>query len=130
MSGNEWIECYAPLIGRIFVGGFFLWNGIQTALNLPAAAALFASHGLPAGASLAALSVAVEALFGIAIIVGFWTRSAALFLALYLLVRASMLTNFSSDSDLTLFVLNLGLVGGLLYISAFGATNWAVRPHR
>lgn len=130
MTQNEWIECYAPLIGRIFVGGFFLWNGIQTALNLPAAAMLFASHGLPAAALLAAAAVAIEALLGIAIIVGFWTRTAALVLALYLIVRSALLTDFTSDPDLTLFVLNLGLVGGLLYISAFGATNWALRPHR
>jgi putative oxidoreductase len=120
-----WIDCYAPLVGRIFLGGLFLWNGIQAALNLPAAAQIFTAHGIPGGMYWAAAAIAVEALGGIAVVVGVWTRASALMLALYLILQSVFLTNFSNDAELNLFVINLGLVGGLLYVSAYGAGRWS-----
>jgi len=127
---NVWIDCYAPLVGRIFMGGFFLWNGIQAALNLPAAAEIFATHGIANGAYWAALSIAIEVIAGIAVIVGLWIRPAALLLAMYLLLQSATLTNFGNDAELNLFVLNLGLVGGLLYIAANGAGSWTLKRSR
>lgn len=124
---NVWIECYAPLIGRIFMGGFFLWNGIQAALNLPAAANLFASHGVEHGIYWAALVVTVEVIGGIGLIVGLGSRPAALMLAAYLILRSVFLTNFSSDIELNIFVLNLGLVGGLLYMAALDPGSWTLK---
>lgn len=121
---NVWIDCYAPLIGRVFMGGFFLWNGIQAALNLPAAAAMFAAHGLPYGSLLAMAVVVVEVVGGIAIIIGVYTRYAALMLTLYLVLQAGFLTNFNDDGDLNRFVLNLGIIGGLLYISTDKNRPW------
>lgn len=115
---NVWIECYAPLIGRILMGGLFLWNGIQTALNLNAAAELFAAHGVANGVYWAAAAALVEALCGIALVVDYRARPAALVLALYLLLASAFLTNFSSGPELNLFVINLGLIGGLLYMAA------------
>ena len=127
---NVWIDCYAPLVGRIFMGGFFLWNGIQAALNLPAATAIFATHGVSSGVYWAMLSIAIEVIAGIAVIVGLWIRPAALLLAMYLLVQSALLTNFGNDAELNLFVLNLGLVGGLLYIAANGAGSWTLKRNR
>ena len=116
---NVWIDCYAPLIGRIFVGGFFLWNGLQAALNFSNAATLFAVHDISNGAYWAALVIAIEILGGIALVMGQWTRWAALCLAVYLLVQSAFLTNFGSDVELNIFVLNLALVGGLLYMASY-----------
>jgi len=123
---NVWIDCYAPLIGRIFLGGFFLWNGLQAALNLPAAAEIFAVHGIAGGSYWAAAAVAVEVIFGIAVVTGVWVRQSALTLALYLLLRSAFLTDFGSDLELNLFLLNFGLIGGLLYVSAYGAGSWTM----
>jgi len=116
---NVWVDCYAPLIGRIFVGGFFLWNGIQAALNFPATMGIFAAHGVAGGLYWAVVVITIEALGGIALVMGLWTRPAALALAVYLLVQSAFLTNFGSDTELNVFVLNLALVGGLLYMSSY-----------
>jgi putative oxidoreductase len=118
---NVWIECYAPLVGRIFLGGLFLWNGIQAALNLEAAANIFTTHGIENGLYWATVAVAIEVLCGIAIVVGLWTRSTSLLLALYLILQSVFVTNFNNDAELNLFIINLGLVGGLLYVAAFGS---------
>jgi putative oxidoreductase len=117
---NVWIDCYAPLVGRIFLGGFFLWNGIQAALNLPAAVGIFADHGVAYPLVWVVAMVAVEVLCGIAVVAGFLTRPAALVLALYLIVQSAFVTNFNSDAELNLLSVNLGLVGGLLYVAAYG----------
>jgi putative oxidoreductase len=116
---NVWIDCYAPLIGRIFVGGFFLWNGIQAALNLSAAADIFTTHGIQHGLYWAIVVIAIEVLGGIALVTNLWTRPTSLLLALYLLIQSSLLTNFGNDTELNMFVLNLALVGGLLYMSSY-----------
>lgn len=120
---NVWIDCYAPLVGRIFLGGFFVWNGIQAALNLPAAANTFASHGLSYGMYWALAAVVIEVLCGLAVVAGYFTRSGALILALYLIIQSAFVTNFGNDAEINLFVINLGLVGGLLYVAAFGTKN-------
>lgn len=125
---DVWTKCYAPLIGRIFMGGFFLWAGITAALNLPAAADIFTAHGIAHGIYWAALAIGVEVLGGIAIVVGLFTAPAALILALYLIVRSFTLTNFGNDTELSVFLYDLGLIGGLLYISAYGAGAWAAAP--
>jgi putative oxidoreductase len=124
---NVWVDCYAPLIGRIFVGGFFLWNGIQAALNFPATMDIFAAHGVPGGLYWAVVVITIEALGGIALVMGLWMRPVALALAVYLLAQSAFLTNFGSDAELNIFVLNLALAGGLIYMSS-GAPVRKNRP--
>lgn len=118
---NVWIDCYAPLVGRIFLGGLFLWNGIQAALNVPATAQIFTGHGLSHGLYWALAAIIIEVLCGIGVVAGLWTRQSALLLAFYLLLQSAVATNFGNDAELNLFVINLGLVGGLLYVAAYGA---------
>ena len=121
MKRDIWIDCYAPLVGRIFVGGCFLLNGIQAALNFTATADSFSSHGFAAAPYWAAGAIGVQVVLGLVVVVGLWTRISALLLALYLLLRMAFLTDFTSDLELNILLLNIGLVGGLLYISAYGA---------
>ncbi len=122
-------DIFAPLIGRILVGGFFIWNGIETALNFPAAVGSIITTGAPMPVALAVASIAIEVLCGIALVVGFKTSPAALLLALYVIVVAFFYTGFSSGSAQTLFLQDMAIVGGLLYISAYGSGSWASDWH-
>jgi len=121
---NVWLECYAPLIGRIFVGGYFVWHGMLAAINFPAAVQFFTDHGIQHPLFWVPVVIIVELVGGAATVTGLYTRPAALLLALFLLVRSSLLTDFTNDVELNIFLLNLGLVGGLLYIAALDR-NWA-----
>jgi uncharacterized membrane protein YphA (DoxX/SURF4 family) len=100
-------QLYAPVVGRILVGGYFLWSAIGVALD---------SSNLTA---LSGLFVLIEALGGIALVAGYKTKTAALALVLF-----TLLVTFIEGH----FVLaNIAIIGGLLYISAYGYNVWPRR---
>jgi uncharacterized membrane protein YphA (DoxX/SURF4 family) len=110
---------YAPLVGRIFVGGFFLWSGIQEVLNLPFAVSMLALAGAPQPTLLAVSAAAVMIGGGIALVVDFKTRIFALLLIAYLLVSSLSLFTDLTPSHLQLFLQSLAIIGGLLYMASF-----------
>jgi putative oxidoreductase len=122
-------DIFAPLIGRILVGGFFIWNGILATLNLSSTVSSMIAVGAPMPTALAIAAIAVEVLCGIALVVGFKTSPAALILALYVVVVAFFYTGFGTSSAQALFLQDMAIVGGLLYISAYGAGSWASDWH-
>jgi len=104
---NRLTDLFAPVVGRILVGGYFLWSAVGVALD---------STGITV---LSAIFVLIEALGGIALIVGFKTRVVALILALFTLIVMFMDAHF--------MFANIAIIGGLLYISAYGS---GFRPRR
>ena len=123
---NHWSETYAPLIGRIFIGGFFLWNGIQEVLSLDATVKIFIhAPAYLSPSSWAVLAIAIEVLGGMALIVGIQTRLAAALLAIYVLVTSVVLIGVSSSVHTQLFLQDMAIIGGLLYVSAFGSGRWS-----
>ncbi len=123
---DRWTKLYSPLIGRIFLGGFFLWNGIEEILNFSGTQNIFlAINNLPYPTIFAILATAIEVLGGIMLIVGLKTRISATVLILYILVTSTLF--FSSSTSLTtqLFLENMAVVGGLLYVTAYGAGSWS-----
>jgi len=118
-------DVYAPIIGRILMGGFFLWEGIEKALNFDATAQLIASTGLPEPLSLAAVVIIIEVLGGIALVVGFKSSSTALVLAIFTIATSLLSVSFNSETGISLFLQSMAIVGGLFYISAFGSGSWS-----
>lgn len=122
---DRWVKSYAPLFGRILVGGFFLWNGIQQALNLPAATEIFIALGLPNPVLFATLATAVEVGGGIGLILGFRTRMCAALLAFYVMLASGSFFNTNTAAGMQLFLQNMAILGGLLYITAYGSGKWS-----
>ncbi|HEY5383251.1 MAG TPA: DoxX family protein [Candidatus Paceibacterota bacterium] len=118
-------DIFAPLIGRILVGGFFIWNGIEATLNFAGTAETITNLGAPIPLTLAIIAIAIEVLGGMALVVGFKASPVALVLALYVIVVAFFYTGFGTSSAQALFLQDMAIVGGLLYISAYGAGSWA-----
>jgi putative oxidoreductase len=58
-------------------------------------------------------------------VIGFKTSPAALVLALYVIVVAFFYTGLATSSTQALFLQDMAILGGLLYISAYGAGSWA-----
>ena len=125
MSMQDWTRAYAPLIGRILVGGFFLWNGIQQILNFDAMVGIFIQTGLPQPTYLALGAATLEILVAMALIVGFKTRFSAAVLVLYTLVASVMLIYIPGPGNTQIFLANMAVIGGLLYICAYGAGVWS-----
>ena len=116
------------LIGRILLAYLFIPAGIgKLGAGFAGTAGYIASKGLPMPEVLAAIAIVIEIGAGIALLIGFKTRWAALLLALFTLGAALFFHNYwalpaeQQMMQQLMFDKNLGIVGGLLAIAAFGA---------
>ena len=116
---------FLDLIGRAFISGIFLFSGINKIFNFEGTVDWMEGYGVPG--ILLFPAIAVEILFPILIIIGYKTRIAAGALFLFCLITAFIFHfDFSNQSQLVLFLKNLGLAGGFLFIVANGTKDWAV----
>jgi putative oxidoreductase len=119
---DSWSDIFAPLLGRILMGGFFLWNGIEAALNFPAATLVFVNVGMPYPLSMAFAAILIEVLCGILLIVGSYTKPAATSLAIFVLCSSFLYsTKGNSGMSEAYFLQDMAIIGGLLFISAYGS---------
>jgi putative oxidoreductase len=117
---------YAPLLGRILLGGLFILAAYSklTAVSGDVLAsvsgfgAFLTELGLPAGFWVAILVIIVEIVAGLALILGYKTYYAANALALFTLGTVILVHRDLADIS---FSKNLAIIGGLLYVMAFGA---------
>jgi putative oxidoreductase len=116
------------LLGRILVAILFVpagWSKLTG--GLAGTAGYIASKGLPMPGVLAAGAIVVELGVGLAFLVGWKGRWAALILALFSLVAALLFHNFWSMTDAAAisnnrinFYKNIAMVGGLLFAYVTG----------
>jgi putative oxidoreductase len=120
------------LIGRVLLALVFLLSGIGKLRGFDGTMAYISSVGLPLAGVLAALALALEIVAGVALILGYRTRWAALALAAFTLVAAFLFHNFWSMPEQAqvmqqiMFLKNLAIVGGLLMVAAYGPGAWSV----
>ncbi|MGE5713752.1 MAG: DoxX family protein [Betaproteobacteria bacterium] len=120
------------LLGRILLALVFLLSGIGKLRGFDGTMAYISSAGLPLPGVLAALALALEIVAGVALILGYRTRWAALALAAFTLVAAFLFHNFWSMPEQAqvmqqiMFLKNLAIAGGLLMVAAYGPGAWSV----
>lgn len=114
------------LVGRILIAFMFMQSGYGKLMDLTGTAGYIASGGLPNSTALAGLTGVFELVAGLAVLIGFKGRWAALLLAGFTLVAGSLYHRYwavPADQQLVvqlLFMKNLAIVGGLLVIAALG----------
>ncbi len=124
------------LVGRLLLAALFLPAGISKIGGFAGTAGYIASKGLPLPEVGAAIAVVVEILGGLALILGFGTRLAALALALFTLVATFFFHNYwgvPADQAFVqqlMFNKNIAVVGGLLVLAAHGAGAWSLDAKR
>ncbi len=124
------------LVGRLLLAALFLPAGISKIGGFAGTAGYIASKGLPLPEVGAAIAVVVEILGGLALILGFGTRLAALALALFTLVASFFFHNYwgvPADQAFVqqlMFYKNIAVVGGLLVLAAHGAGAWSLDAKR
>ncbi len=115
------------VIARVLLGIMFLLAGISKFGNLQGTAGYIAGAGLPMALALAVATALFEVVASIALIVGFKARYAALALAVFTLLASVLFHNFWSmpaDKQMMqqlMFLKNLAVAGGLLFVFSFGA---------
>lgn len=119
-------ERIAPLIGRILLALIFVVSGFGKFAGLAGTTAYIASKGLPLPQVLAIAAAVVELGGGILLIVGWKARWAALVLFVFTAFAALLFHNFwavppeQAQNQMIHFMKNLAIMGGLLYVVAYG----------
>ncbi len=109
------------LVARIFVVLIFLITGINKITDFAGSQQYMEAFGMPMTGFLLVVALIIEVLGSLMIIFGYKTRWAAIVLAIYLIpVTLIFHTKFSDIVQMIMFLKNLGLMGGLLYLFFFG----------
>jgi putative oxidoreductase len=114
------------LVGRILIAFMFMQAGYEKLTDLTGTAGYIAGGGLPNSTALAGLTGTFELVAGLAILIGFKARWAALVLAGFTLVAAILYHRYwtaPADQQMImqlLFMKNMAIAGGLLVIAALG----------
>jgi putative oxidoreductase len=115
------------VVARVLLALMFVLAGIGKLTGLEGTAGYIASQGLPAPMLLAVAAGVVELVAGVLLIIGWQARWAALALAAFTLVASVIFHNYwampaeQQMMQQLMFMKNLAVTGGLLYVFAFGA---------
>lgn len=126
-----------PALARLAICLIFVQAVLGKLLGWSGQAAYMAQHGISAISPLLAAALVIE-LIGIpCLLIGYQARLAAFVMSVYLCIVSVMLHNFWSHSAgqsemaqmiaQTEFLKNMGIVGGLLMIVAFGPGRFSLQ---
>ena len=132
------MKTYAPVVvlARLLLALIFVTAGFSKFGDLGGTAGYIASKGLPLPQVLAFMTAALEVIGGIALVIGFQARWAALALALFTLLATVLFHNFwampaaQQFVEQLMFMKNLSIVGGLLMVVSLGAGPASVDARR
>ncbi|MBI3041637.1 MAG: DoxX family protein [Betaproteobacteria bacterium] len=122
----EAVKTYGPLAGRILLALIFVISGFNKLAGFEGTVGYIASKGLPLPQLAAAGAIAVELVGGILLVIGWQARWAATAIFLFLIPTTLIFHPFwavtaGKQMETIQFMKNLCIMGGMLYVMAFGA---------
>lgn len=123
----ELIKHYGPLAGRVLMALIFLMSGYGKLTDFSGTVGFMAGKGMPMAEFLAAGAMVFELGGALMLVLGWKMRWGALMLILFTIPATIIFHNFwAADAaeyqgQLINFMKNLAMVGGLIYMMAFGA---------
>ena len=122
----EAVKTYGPLAGRILLALIFVISGFSKLTGFEGTVGYIASKGVPLPQLVAAGAIAVELIGGILLAIGWKTRWAATAIFLFLIPTTLIFHAFwaaaaNQQLETIQFMKNLSIMGGMLYVMAFGA---------
>ncbi len=124
---REAVEQYGPLVGRILLSLMFIISGWGKITGFAGTAGYMASKGMPFPQLLLVGAIIVELGGGLMLLFGWNTRLAALAMFLFIIPTTLIFHNFwaadaaSVQNQMIHFMKNVTIMGGMLYVMAFGA---------
>jgi putative oxidoreductase len=121
-----------PALGRFLLALIFVLAGIRKLGSIAATAAIMEKHGIPHADMLVWGAIALELGGGLALMLGFLARLAALALFFYVAVLAVMFHPFwtftgeAFGAERGAFYGHLSMMGGMLFVVAFGAGPYSI----
>jgi putative oxidoreductase len=117
------------LIGRMLMSAIFIMAGINKIGGYAGTQGYMESMGVPG--ALLPLVILLEVGGGLAILLGWQTRVAAFLLAGFCVVSAVIFhANFTDQMQSILFLKNLAVAGGFLFLVAGETHKWSIDARR
>lgn len=114
------------LLGRLLLAAIFLVAGIRKLLGVAGTIGYFTKLGFPAPEVMAWLAIVIEIGGALLLILGWQTRRVAWLLILFVAIATAMAHRFwefdaaQFNNQLNHFLKNLAIIGGFLFVAAFG----------
>ncbi len=120
-SQRAMMRSHGILVGRVLIGLLFLYSGVGMLMNmgLSGVTAMVAGVGVPLASVAAIIMLLIKIGGGAALILGYRVGYAAG--ALFIFTLLTVLLVHIKDAEPTSLLKNLAIMGGLLYVIAFGA---------
>ncbi|WMT91437.1 DoxX family protein [Pelagibacterium sp. H642] len=123
------LQTYLPTAGRILLAVIFILAGFNKIPAIEGNVGYMEAYGVPG--ILIWPTIIVEIVGGLMLAIGFRARWAAAALAAFTLLSALIFhTDFADANQMTAFMKNLAITGGMLYVIAFGAGALSVDERR
>jgi len=126
-------ETISPFLGRVILAWFFIseawwrirdWDGTVTLMHM--------KH-IANAEPLLALTILLMALGGISLLLGYYARTGALILFALTIIMSVMIHDYwkiengvDRDADYDLFIRNMAIAGGLLFLVGMGPGPFAI----
>lgn len=126
------IANFGPVIARVLLAALFLVNAVGMTAAFKKVAELMASKRVPTPRFLLALTIILWLIGGVCLLLGWNVRLAASAMLLVMIpVTLVIHAPWSADSaqfenELSHFLKNVGILGGLLYVASFGAGPYSL----
>ena len=121
-------ENSTELAGRVLIAAMFLVAGIGKISGYAGTQGYMQAMGVPG--ALLPLVIALEVLGAVAIIAGYRTRLVAATLAGFTLVAAFVFHGGADPMQQIMFLKNVAVAGGFLFLVARGAGDWSLDAKR
>jgi putative oxidoreductase len=119
---------HLSLLGRILLATMFILSAFNKIQNPEGTQQYMAMMGMTTATAFFYLAaIVVELAGGLSVLVGYWARLGALALFLFLIPTTLIFhTNFADPNQMIHFLKNLTIMGGLLYVVAYGPGRFSI----
>lgn len=119
------LQTKGVVVGRILLGLLFLVGGITTAMGTAGTIGYYESVGVPMASLAVWVAIVAKIAGGVLLISGKRVGLGAGILIVFTLAATYFgHLDFSDPMQITQILKNLAIIGGLMYVAAFGAGTW------
>jgi putative oxidoreductase len=123
------VQDAAAFVARLMLTWFFIAEGVLKLRNYTGVLDYMAQYGVPG--SLLPFAIALEIVGGTLVLVGLYTRWAALALSGFCVLAALLFHNdFADSNEFIHFGKDIAIAGGFLFVAAFGPGGWSLDARR
>ncbi|AOL95249.1 DoxX family protein [Porphyrobacter sp. LM 6] len=118
---------WTALVARVLLAVLFLLAGLGKLAAIEATTGYIASVGLPMAAAVCYATIALEIVGGVLLIAGYRTRLVAIGLGLFTILAGIIFhADFADQAQMTSFLKNLAIAGGMFQVAAFGPGRFSL----